>query len=147
MSRFFRSGNRSQASIDRAAGSRSSSPDLGGAQVDRFGQQTVRSVPYHEPGNQVQHPAHVLTRIAPDAPEAYVDTDRRPSVPITQTQPLSPRTATPPQYPSLCQPWPDTIRPNKTRNRAYREGTQEVQEEHLWTRVERQGPQQGELTD
>ena len=104
MSRFFRSGNRSQASIDRAAGSRSSSPDLGGAQVDRFGQQTVRSVPYHEPGNQVQHPAHVHTRISPDAPEAYVDTDRRPSVPITQTQPLSPRTATPPQYPSSVNP-------------------------------------------
>lgn len=101
MKALFGRQNRSQASIDRTAGSRSSSPDYGGAQVDRLGQQPVQSIPYQDTHIQSQHPAHVLTRISAEDPRGYVDADRRPSAPLTVTSPpLAHHSVTivPPQY-------------------------------------------------
>ncbi len=104
--------NKSQASIDRLTSSRSSSPDpygtgvagtqAGGAHFqahrdqgpERFNPppplsqpQSVESAQYQD--SQVHsHPAHVISRSSAEAP-GYVDSARRPSVPITVVPPVS----------------------------------------------------------
>ena len=103
MRSFLKGKNRSQQSIDRSTGSRPSSPDYaagGGAPSaqsasgDRFGQQTVQSIPYQDP--QVHsHPAHVLTRNSAEAPAGYVDTVRRGSVPLNVVPAISTQSIAP----------------------------------------------------